>query len=388
MSLSRRVLYVTYDGLTEPLGQSQVLPYVRGLAEKGHQFELLSFEKPGTPLRFREKLAPNIHWTALRYHKTPSVPATAYDLAQGLSTALLLTKLGRVDLIHVRSYVPCALVLPIVKALKIALLFDMRGLWGDEKVDSGSWKQNSQVYKLTKKLEHQMLAQANAITVLTYALKKYLREDYFYRNEIQSPIEVISTCTDLKLFSPCRARMNRGDLIYVGSLGGLYMSQEMIQFYLSWRKYAENPRFVLVTKSPVDEIKKVFTEMGLERELVCHSVDNHQVPDLIRSSAAALCFIKPSFSKIGSAPTKLGELLACGLPVAANIIGDMARILENTSAGVIVKEMSQIGLERAAEDLYKRSGEQEAKKEARALAKKWFNLNGAVESYDRIYQSC
>ena len=187
---NRRVLYVTYDGLEEPLGQSQVLPYVRGLADKGHQFELLSFEKPGTKLRFREQLASNIYWTALRYHRTPSIPATVYDLAQGLLTALLLVKLGQVNLVHVRSYVPCTLVLPLVKILKIPLLFDTRGLWADEKVDSGSWKQNSQIYKLTKKLEQKLFQQADAIFVLTYLLKNYLQNEYPYRKKIKTQISI------------------------------------------------------------------------------------------------------------------------------------------------------------------------------------------------------
>ena len=41
----RRVLFVSYNGMLEPLGQTQVLPYLRKLAEKGVRFTLLSFER-------------------------------------------------------------------------------------------------------------------------------------------------------------------------------------------------------------------------------------------------------------------------------------------------------------------------------------------------------
>ena len=41
-----RVLYLSHTGLTEPLGRSQVLPYVLGLARRGWDFTILSFEKP------------------------------------------------------------------------------------------------------------------------------------------------------------------------------------------------------------------------------------------------------------------------------------------------------------------------------------------------------
>src|SRR4030095_15014560 len=43
--MGKRVLYISYDGMTDPLGQSQVLPYLRGLAEAGHQIIIVSAEK-------------------------------------------------------------------------------------------------------------------------------------------------------------------------------------------------------------------------------------------------------------------------------------------------------------------------------------------------------
>ena len=39
-------LYITYDGLTDFIGQSQILPYLLGCAAAGHRFTLVSFEKP------------------------------------------------------------------------------------------------------------------------------------------------------------------------------------------------------------------------------------------------------------------------------------------------------------------------------------------------------
>src|ERR1044071_1096892 len=41
----RRVLFISYNGMLDPLGQSQVLPYLRELARKGVRFTLLSFER-------------------------------------------------------------------------------------------------------------------------------------------------------------------------------------------------------------------------------------------------------------------------------------------------------------------------------------------------------
>lgn len=35
-------LFITYDGLTDPLGQSQILPYILGLRQRGYEFHVLS----------------------------------------------------------------------------------------------------------------------------------------------------------------------------------------------------------------------------------------------------------------------------------------------------------------------------------------------------------
>ena len=44
-SLDKYCLYITYDGLLDPLGYSQILPYIEGLSLSGHKIVLLSFEK-------------------------------------------------------------------------------------------------------------------------------------------------------------------------------------------------------------------------------------------------------------------------------------------------------------------------------------------------------
>ncbi len=45
MLMGHNILYISYDGMTDPLGQSQVLPYLSGLTKYGYCFTILSFEK-------------------------------------------------------------------------------------------------------------------------------------------------------------------------------------------------------------------------------------------------------------------------------------------------------------------------------------------------------
>ena len=39
------VMYISYDGLTDPLGRSQILPYLEKLAALGHLIHIVSLEK-------------------------------------------------------------------------------------------------------------------------------------------------------------------------------------------------------------------------------------------------------------------------------------------------------------------------------------------------------
>ena len=40
-----RKIFISYDGLTDPLGQSQILPYMIGLSSKGYEITILRCEK-------------------------------------------------------------------------------------------------------------------------------------------------------------------------------------------------------------------------------------------------------------------------------------------------------------------------------------------------------
>jgi hypothetical protein len=146
--------------------------------------------------------------------------------------------------VHVRSYVPCALALPWVELRGVPLLFDMRGLWADERVEAGTWSEAGRIYRGAKLVERLLLARADAITTLTLRLKRYLREEYPHSAEVRAPIRVIPTCVDLEHFHPevppnpevQRALAGANVLLYLGAIGPYYLPREMAEFYLAFRR--------------------------------------------------------------------------------------------------------------------------------------------------------
>jgi hypothetical protein len=81
------VLYISYDGMTDPLGQSQVLPYLSGLSKEGFKFHLISFEKEEKFKIHREHIQAicdrdGIVWHPLKYTKKPPMLSTLYDVTR------------------------------------------------------------------------------------------------------------------------------------------------------------------------------------------------------------------------------------------------------------------------------------------------------------------
>lgn len=391
----RRVIYISYDGLGDALGASQVLPYVEGLAARGHEFELITFEKFGNRLAFREPIAPNVRWTALRYHKKPTVPATAFDMSQGALTAIFAMLVSRADLIHTRSYVAATLALPLGIATRRPLLFDTRGLWPEERVDGNLWSRESKIYKSALRIERSLLAHADAITVLTNNVKDYLRQEYAHRAQIRSPITVIPTCADLALFRPDGekdeevAPLVEGSrtLAYVGSIGTWYMAEEMARFYLAWRAAVapEPARFLVVTRDDPAPMRAVLAAHGVESELVHRAAKRERVPKLLRCSEAGLSFVRESLSKRASAPTKIGEYLGCGIPVLATAIGDARLVLAEKGAGLLIERFDDESLARSAKQLAALAAAPDRVALTRAAAERWFSLERAIDAYDELY---
>ena len=85
-------LYVCYLPVDEPLVQTQVVPYLRGLAEAGNRIHLLTFETRPHDGATRSALrAQGISWHHAPYHRRPRLIATVIDVLAGLVFASTIT---------------------------------------------------------------------------------------------------------------------------------------------------------------------------------------------------------------------------------------------------------------------------------------------------------
>lgn len=394
-----RSLYISYDGLFEPLGQSQILPYVRGLADAGIAFWILSFEKPSDLRdvervdRLRESLAEQrIRWGPLRYHKSPSVPATAWDLFRGVLVALWLTVYHRIGVIHARSYVP-ALIGGVVKTVTGAkLIFDMRGFWPEERVDGKLWPPAGRLYRAAKWFERGLLRKSDVIVVLTERAKALLLSDR-YRVRPDVPITVIPCCTDVSRFNAVQAREPESitkTLVYAGSVGTWYMLEEMLDFFIAAREADPDLRLLLLNRHEHGRIASALHAKGLGApEVSLLEADFADMPRHLGSAFAGFYFITPSYSKLASSPTKLAEYLAAGLPVIVSAgIGDSADMVLEHGVGVVVDAFEAGQYRRKwTEFIRVVDADPTIKDRCRDVAARWLSLEYGAVQYRHVYEA-
>jgi len=98
-------------------------------------------------------------------------------------------------------------------------------------------------------------------------------------------------------------------------------------------------------------------------------------------------FFTQGISKLGSSPTRMGEILGCGLPVVANSgVGDVARIIDKYRVGVLVTEGSQNAMSRALIELDQLRMDPELPERCRQAAEEGFSLESGTKAYKNLYR--
>src|SRR5438128_7510540 len=182
-----------------------------------------------------------LDWHCLPYHKRPSLPATLYDVARGALLAARLVRRDRVDVLHARGHV-AALMGAMAKRLAGGrLIFDIRGFMPEEYTDAGVWPENGYLYRGLKRVERHLLRVSDAFVLLTEKAREIVFPGCDDRDKFGRPIEVIPCCVDFERFKgvaqasreSVRSELSlngRRVIIYLGSFGGWYMTDEMMDF--------------------------------------------------------------------------------------------------------------------------------------------------------------
>jgi glycosyltransferase involved in cell wall biosynthesis len=303
-------------------------------------------------------------------------------------------------MLHCRSYIAAEMGLYLKKKKGVKFLFDMRGFWADEKVDSGQWNQSSwfyrRVYNHYKGKEEEFLLEADGIVALTHAARQELQKNERYKDLV---IDVIPCCADLVHFNYQEINIDKKVTLlakwgfvpgckiisYLGSVGGWYMTKEMFTFFS--RLLKKRPEFVMMilTKDNPELVKDQARACGIpDDKLVVLYATRNELPAYISLSDCSIFFIRPTYSKIASSPTKHAELMGMGVPVICNDIGDTGYVINETRTGIVVNDFSEESYDQAIDEIDDLLAIPRDKIRQGAL--RFFDLEKGAEDYLQVYK--
>jgi glycosyltransferase involved in cell wall biosynthesis len=404
--VKKNILFISYDGMTDPLGQSQVIPYLQGLSKHGYKIFLLSSEKKSVFLQHKptiEKLtaAYNITWVPIAYTKKPPVLSTLLDIFTLRRAAKKIHQTYGIDMVHTRPGVPALVGLWMKKKMGVKFLNDIREFYADSRVDGNMWNLKNpvfkKVYQFFKQKEAEAVAVNDGIVCLTYAAEKIITQWPEYNKN--TPLQVIPCSADLELFNPEQINeaeksniKNELDIApddfivsYLGSIGGWYLTDEMLQFCKVLSDKIPKAKFLFISPHRHDEIITAAAKHNITaKKIIIKKASRQQVPVLLSLSQLSVFFIKPCYSKQSSSPTKHGEIMAMGIPLITNSgVGDVEAIVEQYHSGIIIHQFNTEEYYTVAKKIA--AGIQFNTDEIRHGAAAFYSLQSAIEKYNIIY---
>jgi hypothetical protein len=398
----QHILYLTFDGVLEPLGQSQVLRYLFGLCDRGFSYSLISLERERDlanteAVSETEELLRShaVEWVRLPYHIGGPRAVFQNICVMARSARSLILRDG-MSLVHARAHVPATIAWFLQLRCGTPYLFDSRGYWIDEKAAEGRWFSSPWAYAVAKWLERRVFQSAGAIVTLTGVMADDLRAGILQRKQ-QIPIVVIPTCADFDHFSPdsglpsivpVEVQMRLKDKLVIGMMGAVnasYCVREGLELFRMLKQLRSNAHLLCVTLQGA-QIRALINDAGISDDDCTITQSRYQdMPDWMRLMDWGLLLLNETFAKRGSMPTKLAEMLACGVrPIQYGCNREVTAKVCETGSGIVLADLSHSGLARGAEQISTTPLLPEAVSRARDEARSWCSIESGINKYESL----
>jgi glycosyltransferase involved in cell wall biosynthesis len=288
-----------------------------------------------------------------------------------------------------------AIALLAARFMNVKLVFDIRGLMAEEYADAGIWAKGSLPFRMVKRLEHAGIRRADQIVVLTEHLRDWL---VAHRLKNADQIEVIPCCVDMKRFedghlapdkNEASQWTDRFDVVYAGSLVGLYLVEEMGRFFQAIKKKRPEAFLRILSVSPREQGAAALKRAGLdETDFEIRAIPPSDVPAHLGRARLGVSFREPAFAQVAASPTKIPEYLAAGLPVVCNAgIGDMDELVEREKVGVVLRHFDNDAYQKAADEALLCAQDPDIRRRCRRVARVYFDLQTVGgERYVNVYR--
>jgi len=337
------IFYLSYDGLLEPLGQSQILPYIIQMSSK-YKFTIITLEKrelvkskidTSTTKSLKIK---KIKWIKLNYFKKKLLFLNFVNIL--IINFYLLIKIitNKNNVIfHLRSYIPFFYFLIPIFFFKINYVFDMRGFWPQEKIDRKGWSNQSYIIKFLIFFEKIIINYAKKIICLTNESIEILLEKYPKTNLKQ--FICIRTAVDQYKFVYLKKKINLSKIIfgYLGTTDGAYNLHKSVSIFLKFKKYLPQSKIHIISMDNQYKIRKILKDLKIEEnDYKIIKVDHKKVNEEINKIDLGIFYLEENLSVKASFPTKIAEFFICNKPIICNHFNKDIGAIIDFNKGMII----------------------------------------------------
>ncbi|WP_343859910.1 TIGR04063 family PEP-CTERM/XrtA system glycosyltransferase [Aliiglaciecola litoralis] len=301
------------------------------------------------------------------------------------------------DILHAHS--PALNGLAALKAAKktgLPLVYEIRAFWEDAAVDHGTCKEGDIRYRLTRKMETNVVHRADAVTTICEGL----RQDLLGRGLADSKITVIPNAVNIEQFNLITERdqglqqqFQLQDKVTIGFLGSFYGYEGLdliVEALPCILKQIPNAMFLLVGGGPQEaNLKAQIARLGMQEHVIMPGRVPHSDVGKYYSLVDLLIYPrKPMRLTELVTPLKPLEAMAQGKLVLASDVGGHKELIEHGKTGWLFESGKVQALTDAAVDiLSNRQQWPEMITHGREFVTQVRNWKNSVANYEAIYNS-
>ena len=399
------LLILTYWSYKDALVQSYTLPYVRIIRNQNpnNKIFLVTIEQPFHKMSDEEWLVESDRLKKenielIRFQYDHFGVKMAFRIIGFIPKLVKLITQQDVKAIHSWCMTAGALGYLLSILTSKPLIIDSYEPHAESMVENGTWKKASFKFKLLFWLEKKQSKKAKTVIALTKEMSTYAKTKYdaIFDNYYVKPALVDLEKFSWKVESYNQARKdndleNKVVCIYAGKLGGIYLEEEVFDFFKVASNYwGEKLKIYLLTDKNINDVNQLIKSKKIPDNCIETKFISHkEIPYYFQLADFAINPVKPVPSKRYCTSIKDGEYWSMGLPVViTQNISDDSEIIEEENIGFVLRDLNNEEYLNACKkmDTLVKMDNIELRQKITAVANKYRNFTIAENIYKEIYQ--
>ena len=197
---------------------------------------------------------------------------------------------NKIEFVHIRSYLPGIVILPLKLIFKFKIIFDIRGFYTLEKIERNNLKSKI-IIKFLNLLERNLVKNSYKIITLTNEAKKIFISKYKIP---ENNLSVIRTCVNCNYFKTDNFNYNTKKNItfgFLGSLNAAYDFDKIIIFFKRILKLNKQAKILFFLEDQDNYILNKLTSYKLDaKTFEIRFVEKNRLVEYISKVDFALFF--------------------------------------------------------------------------------------------------